>query len=173
MMADDEDDTSAEPAGRGDNGPISREGGGMDDQPALDFSAGDDRVRLIIQSNQPWTEWEIPTMVVADAGLFHGKMTTSVGLANLETLYDLLASLSQGVGQPHHARWQPTASLSLSFDLSRIGRVTVGVELEEWETGTILKFSLGADQTYLPLWISQVKRVQQHFLTTLGHMSSP
>jgi len=162
-MANNENATSAEPAWPSDDGPVSGEGGGMAGQPTLDFSAGDDRVRLIVHSDQPWTEWEVPTTVVADAGLFHGEMTTSVGLAGLKELRDLLVGLDQGVGHPHHAYWQPTASLSLSFDLSRIGHVTVGVELEEWETGTILKFSLGADQTYLPLWISQVKRVLQHF----------
>lgn len=135
----------------------------MERQLILDFSAGDDRVRLIMQSDQPWTDWEIPTTIVADAGLFHGELTTSVRLTSLETLRDLLVSLDRGVGQPHHAYWQPTASLSLSFDLSPIGHVTVVVEIEEWESGASLKFSLGADQTYLPLWISQVKRVLQHF----------
>ena len=114
----------------------------MDGQLILDFSAGNDRVRLIVHGDQPWTDWEIPTTVVADARLFHGEITTSVGLASLGTLRDLLGGLDQGVGHPHHAHWQPTASLSLSFDLSPIGHVTVGVELEEWETGTILKFSL-------------------------------
>lgn len=162
-MADNENDTSAESAGRGDNGPITRDGGGMDGQQTLDFSAGDDRIRLIVHSDQPWTDWEIPTTVVADAGLFHGEMTTSVGLVSLGKLCDLLISLDQGVGHPHHAQWQPTASLSLSFDLSRIGHITIGIELDEWDTGTILKFSLSADQTYLPLWISQAKRVLQHF----------
>ncbi len=128
------------------------------------MTTGQYRVRLIVHSDQPWTDWEIPTTVVANARLFHGEMMTSVGLADLKELRDLLVGLDQVVGHPHHALWRPTASLSLSFDLSRIGHVAVGVELEEWETGTILKFSLGADQTYLPLRISHVKRVLQHFL---------
>ena len=112
--------------------------------------------------------------VIADAGLFHGELTTEVALPDLWTLRQRLLDLDRAVGHFQQSDWQPIGALRLAFDLSITGGVRLDVRLEDWErTGAVLKFSIAADQTFLPTWIREVTRALQPFPPDPYHPAQP
>jgi len=119
--------------------------------------------RLIPGAKSLWDQDLIDTLVIAQAGAFHGQVRTGLGSHELVHLDRWLADLYQHVGQEQTTRVQlcePTLDLTVQMD--RQGNICMDVEISS-APGVRLRFTIDADQSYVPGWRRQIQAALEWF----------
>ncbi len=127
------------------------------------FAAGGEHIAINLNgrpnpdSIDAWDRDAINATVTIRSRHFNGGLATTIWSDELWHLRRILEKLYRHVGRPDRAEWGLLeGAVTLTFELSQLGHVQVYVELRDVEM--LLKFSIDADQTYLPLWIDQVTK---------------
>jgi hypothetical protein len=122
------------------------------------FAASGQELSLSLH-NRPYAtaqdDWDrdvVTATIAARAGAFRGGVATILWAHELAHLRQLLVDLRQHVGQAEQGAFATIEpALSLTFHLSRLGRLRVDVQLRTdvgLESEALLAFSLAADQSY-------------------------
>jgi hypothetical protein len=128
-----------------------------DQQPTIQFAAGGQSVSITLLALYGSMAGERHARVVARSGAFHGELASVLWTYDLHALQHLLTVLDATVGQPNRQEWRSMEDeLALAFELTPVGHVLLHVELRDrssdWSRPTTLRFTILADQTYLPVW---------------------
>ena len=111
------------------------------------------------QSTHAWDRDAIAATVAVAVGVFQGEIPTLLWSHELAALRDALAALRGQVGHTATAQWRALdGALSLAFALAVPGQLRIEVEAHDRAVGAVLRFEMGADQTYLTEWMGQIRR---------------
>jgi len=142
----------------------------MNEAPIIRLAANGQYVHIALHSrpyptsSDPWDRDAITATVSVRAGVFYGEVTTMVWSHELLFLGRLLLQLYEQTGHSTHEEFcLMHGAVSLAFELSEIGHVRVQVQAHKMGVDAFLTFSIDADQTYLPIWSSEIMQALEQF----------
>ncbi len=112
-----------------------------------------------------WDRDAIDAIVTVSAGPFGGEFKTTLWSHELIFLLKLLRSLDKNIGQEAEETFKfREGTVQLTFSTTKKGNVQIFCEACEYPADdTELTFSIGADQSYLSLWIEQIEMALKDF----------
>ncbi len=143
----------------------------MTEECVVQLGTDNRQIRIILhyrpyaKATDAWDRDAITATVEVNTGEFHGRIQTLIWSHELEYLRRLLMDLYQHVGHPAEARFElREATLSLVFELTKTGHLNVRVKACDMELDpTVLTYLIYADQTFLPIWSSEITRALEQF----------
>ncbi len=144
----------------------------MEDEAVIQI--GDDQQWLgIILHNRPyptsshvWDRSAITAIIEVNTVEFQGKVLSLLWKHELEELSKILVNLSQRVGHEEHVQFELREhTLDMVFNLDRLGHLKVRVQVSDVDADfpTTLTFLIDADQTYLPKWMRDIRKILEYF----------
>jgi hypothetical protein len=130
----------------------------MDDNSIL-WQAGETSIRLVPFSG-PWDLSSIETSVEVDSGVFRGTFLTYIDLEDLNRARDTLQSVYDHIGETTERDFYlGEREIDMTFRPTALGALEIEVEvIPHIGLDPTLRFTMQADQSYLPTWIASVDR---------------
>lgn len=120
------------------------------------------------QSADAWDRDASAATVAVAVGAFRGDIPTLLWSHELAGLQDALAALRGQIGHTATAHWRALdGALSLAFALTVPGQIRIDVEAHDRAVDAVLRFEIGADQTYLAEWMGQIRRALALYPTAM------